>query len=162
QSHSAGPLQNAARAPGAGARAFRVELPRLAGSITYRVVSRSGESRRVPGGGSPPPAGGGVRGRGGAPPGSKRPPAPCPHAAPREAFEGSRVTLAITAAAPVRSVAVTWPEASKARSRVVPATVAPDDRTATVTLPADISGEYAVSLRDGDGLASRPEPPRRL
>ena len=35
-------------------------------------------------------------------------------------------------------------------------------RSATVALSADASGEYAVALRDAHGLASRPEPPRRV
>jgi hypothetical protein len=146
----------------AGARAFRAELPRLAGSITYRVVSQSGESRRFRVKVVPPPAVAAIAARVEPPAYTKRPAALARDPARIVAFEGSRVTLTITTAAPVRSVTVTWPEASKTGSQVVPAAVAADGRTASVTLPTEISGEYAVSLRDGDGLASRPEPPRRL
>ena len=47
-------------------------------------------------------------------------------------------------------------------SRTVGATLAADGTTATVTLPAEASGDYAIALRDEHGIVNRPEPPRRL
>src|SRR5262249_40384163 len=82
-----------------------------------------------------------------------------------EAWEGSRVTLTVTPSRPLRSAEVEWPyskAAGRAETRRVAATLGPDGRSATVSLPAEVSGRFAIALRDALGIASRPEPPRRL
>jgi hypothetical protein len=150
-------------------RAFSVVLPRLTDSLTYRVASRSGESRRFRVTAVAPPAVASIEARVEPPSYTRFPPFGVRNAARIEAWEDSRVRLTIKASAPVVAVEVAWPEpvaseSAKAEPRQarVAATIAADGRTATVALKADASGEYAVTLRDAHGLTSRPEPSRRL
>ena len=82
-----------------------------------------------------------------------------------DAWEGSRVTLNVTASRPVTAIDVVWPAAvenAKATpatpgSRKVAATRSADGKSGTATLAAEASGSFAVTLRDAHGLNSRPE-----
>ncbi len=147
-------------------RGFAIVLPRVAGTLTYRVVSRSGESRRFRVEAVAPPAISALKARVEPPAYTRLPAAPARDPARIEAWEGSRVVLTLAASTPIRSAEVSWPretpEGSKPEPRRVKAEVAADGRSATALVPADVSGEYTVALRDTHGLASRPEPPRRV
>ena len=144
------------------ARAFAAVVPKLMGDATYRVVSRSGESRKFRAKAVEPPVVKSVEARVEPPSYTKFPAVKARRPARVEALEGSRVTLTIEAAAPVASVEVAWPAPGKDKVETRPATVAPDGRSATLTLLADVSGLYRITLHDANGLVSRPEPPRRL
>jgi hypothetical protein len=151
-----------ATAPAPG-RAFSVVLPRLNGSMNYRVISGAGESRWYRVRAVEPPAVAAVTARVEPPGYTGRPPSIARDPARVEAWEGSRVTLTVTTTAPVRSAEVAWPgPAEEAGARRVAARVALDGRSATAVLSADASGGYAITLRDALGLSSRPGPPRRV
>jgi hypothetical protein len=140
-----------------GGRGFHATLPALSKSITYRVVSGSSASRSYTIRAVAPPAVVKLSARVEPPAYTGLPAAPGDPAR-LEAWEGSRVVLDITANRPVRAVAVDWPGSG----RPVAAVLQGDGKTARATLVAEQSGPFALSLRDADGLASRPEPPRRL
>src|SRR5262249_52370629 len=87
-----------------------------------------------------------------------------------DAWEGSRVTLNVTASRPVQSITLEWPAAAKdetaagtsTRTVAVAAALAADRNSGLATVEAEASGTYALVLRDAHGLRSRPEAPRRL
>lgn len=138
-------------------RAFHTRLPALNGAITYRVVSGSSASRSYTIRAVAPPSvvklSAWVE-----PPAYTGRPAASVDPARIEAWEGSKVVLDITASRPVRAVAVGWPGSG----RPVAAAVQGDGTRSRATLVAERSGPFALALRDADGLASRPESPRRL
>jgi hypothetical protein len=148
--------------------AFRATLPGLTGSLSYRVVagrSGEGESRWFRVEAVEPPAVSALAARVEPPSYTKFPARDARDPARVEAWEGSRVALTVTASRPLRSAEVEWPSSKpggRAESRRVAATLGPDGRSATVSLPAEVSGGFAVALLDTLGIVSRPEPPRRL
>ncbi len=151
-----------------GARGFALVLPRLAGSLTYRVVSGSGESRRYRVKAIAPPALSSISARVEPPSYTKLPASEPRDPARFEAWEDSRVTLTLKTTSPIRSAEVAWPQplvdgsTKKPEPKLVAATVAADGLSAKVVVSAEASGEYTIGLRDAYGLASRPEPPRRI
>jgi len=157
--------EGAARA--AGGRAFSASLPGLTGSLTYRVVGRSGESRRYRVTVVPPPAVASIAARVEPPAYTKLPAADARNPARIEAWEDSRVHLTVATTTPVTAAEIAWPakalkEGAKPEPRRVAATISADGRTATADVSADVSGGYSVSLRDAHGLTGRPEPSRRV
>ncbi len=89
-----------------------------------------------------------------------------------EAWQDSTITLTLKSTKPIQKAAVAWPQpaseevsssAEEPEPRIVSAK--PRDRdgtTWTVTVPAEVSGTFAVHLTDEFGIKSRPEPTRRL
>jgi hypothetical protein len=153
-----GPLRTAARS-------FAVTLPRLTGSLTYRVASGSALSRSYRVTAIEPPAVTALAA-------SVEPPAYTRLAVANvadpsgiDAWEGSRVTLNVTASRPVAAIDVEWPAAVKDApetpttpgARKVAATRSADGKSGTARLVAEASGPFAVTLRDAHGLNSRPE-----
>jgi hypothetical protein len=156
------------RAIPAPSRSFAVTLPRLTGSLLYRVRSGSAMSRTYRITAIEPPA---VRAIAAMvePPGYTRlPTVRVPDPNRIDAWEGSRVTLNVTASRPVQSIAVEWPAAAEdataasTSTRTVAAALAADRSSGLATIAAEASGTYALVLRDAHGLRSRPEAPRRL
>ncbi len=149
-------------------RAFSIVLPRLAGSLTYRVASASGESRGFRLTAIAPPAVTSITARVEPPSYTRLPGAIARDPARIEAWEDSRVTLTLATSSAVRAAEVSWPRrvevegSSKVEPKRIEATISADGRTATALLTADAPGEYTIALRDTHGLASRPEPPRRV
>ncbi len=146
---------------------FSVALPKVANTLTYRVVTRSGESRKHTITAVDPPTVATVAARVEPPSYTKFPAVEARNAARIEALEDSRVHLMIATAAPVHSVQVAWParasaDESKIETRTVAATVGRDGKSATIALPAEASGTYEIMLRDQHGLKNRPAPPRRV
>lgn len=143
---------------------FRATLPGVAGPLWYRVVaggSGEGESRRYSVLAVEPPAVVGLDLKIIAPDYMNLPPVVASDPRRVEAREGSRVRLEVTPSRPVRSVSVEWPVESGG-PRLVEAEVSANGLTASVTLPAEVSGAFSVGLLDRDGIASRPETPSRL
>jgi hypothetical protein len=146
-----------------GTSSFAVTLPRLAGSLIYRVGSGSALSRSYRITAIEPPAITALTA-------TVEPPAYTGLAAAKvakanriDAWESSRVTLHITASRLVKMITVEWPRPAadeadrrKANSPVA-AALAADGRSGTVTATAEASGPFAVTLRDAHGLSSRPE-----
>ncbi|HWE39706.1 MAG TPA: hypothetical protein VG406_24365 [Isosphaeraceae bacterium] len=148
-------------------RAFAVTLPRLTGSMAYRVVSGSAASRSSRVTALEPPAVAAVAVKVEPPAYTRLPVATAPDPGRIEAWEGSRVSLVVTASRPVREIAVDWPSATAsggepAGARRVVAALSAEGTGGTATVAAEASGTYAVTLRDAHGLVSRPETPRRL
>ena len=171
-------------------RSFLATLPRLPGSITYRVVSRSGESRRFRAEVIAPPSVAAISARVEPPLYTKMSAILARDATRFEAWEDSRVILTVTPSLPVISAEVTWPgeahaewgggarsivmghaaliqatgwvvESSSEAQRTI-MTLSDDGKTATATLTASKSGEYTIALKEVHGLKSRPEPSRRV
>src|SRR5262249_31342774 len=93
-----------------------------------------------------------------------------------DAWEGSRVTLNVTASRPVQAISIEWPAAagdetasrtststsSSTSTRKVAAALASDRNSGQATVGAEASGTCTLVLHDVHGLRSRPEAPRRL
>ncbi|SIO32490.1 hypothetical protein SAMN05444166_3793 [Singulisphaera sp. GP187] len=141
-----------------GTRAFSVTLPRLAGSLRYRIVSGSAVSRTFRIKAIEPPAVVAVEARVEPPAYTGLPPALARDPGRIEAWEGSRILLGISASRPVRAVEVGWPK----RLKPVAAVLGPDRKRALATLIAEESGPYTLALRDEEDLAGSVEPLRRL
>ena len=139
-------------------------LPRLARTITYRVVSGSVSSPHYRVTVVEPPAVAAITARVEPPAYTKLPVAVDREATRLEAFEGSRVTLDIESTSPVRSIEVNWPVegVESAAGQTLSATLTETLRGGSVAALAARSGPFAVSLCDQLGIASRPEAPRRL
>jgi hypothetical protein len=146
-----------------GIPSFAVTLPRLAGSLSYRVRSGSALSRSYRITAIEPPAIAALTA-------TVAPPAYTGLAAVKiinpnriDAWEASQVTLNINASRPVKAITVEWPRPAAdagekpKENRPVAAALAADGKSGTVTVTAEASGPFAVTLRDGHGLSSRPE-----
>jgi hypothetical protein len=142
---------------------FAVTLPRLAGSLIYRVGSSSALSRSYRITAIEPPAIATLTAM-------VEPPAYTGLAAAKatnpnriDAWESSRITLNMTASRPVKAITVEWPSSARDEGdrrkeySPVAATLAADGKSGTVTVTAEASGPFAVTLRDAHGLSSRPE-----
>ncbi len=146
------------------ARDFAVTLPGLARSISYRVKSGGASSRRYQVTVLEPPSLTSIAARVEPPAYTKIPAAMARDPAQIDAFEGSRVTLDFSTTRPVRSIAVDWPTERDQwpGSDAVAASLAGDGTRGSVTLTAERSGPYTISLRDAHGIASRRESPRHV
>lgn len=140
------------------ARLFAMAMPKLTGSFDYRVkVGRVAESRWFRVEVVVPPSIARLSARV-EPPGYTRYSAFNVREPNRiEAWEDSRVTLTIHASAPVRSIEVAWPN-----HRYTSAILDPSGLSGVISLAAEASGEYSIALRGANGLASRPDRPRRV
>lgn len=156
---------------GSGSHSFSVVLPKVAASLSYRVVSRSGESRKYRVTAAEPPAVKAIVARVEPPSYTKFPAVDIKNPARIDAFEESRVALTVTGTRPVVAGRLSWPGsppdgASTPSTKPVMMTVdlTPNSEGAIVAkdLPAVMSGDYELRLRDALGLWSRPERPRRL
>ena len=143
-------------------RAFRAVLPRLAGSIDYRVVSRSGESRRFRAEAIAPPSVAAISARVEPPAYTKMPASVARDPSRIEAWEDSRVTLTVAPNVSVTSAEVIWPSETKRDGQHQAMTLSLDGKTAFAALKASKAGEYTFNLKESHGLMSRPEPSRRL
>lgn len=141
-----------------GARAFSVTLPRLAGSLQYRIISGSAVSRSFRIKAIEPPSVVAVEARVEPPAYTGLPPTLARDSGRIEAWEGSRITLGVSVSRPVVAVEVGWPK----RLKPVAAVLGPDRKRASATLVAEESGPYTLSLRDEQGLPGSLEPLRRL
>ncbi len=149
-------------------RRYAIVLPRLARSISYQVASVSVKSKQYTVKVVEPPAVAEIKARVEPPAYTKRPAASALDPSRIEAFEGSRVTLEITASRAVRSIEVEWPqgndegEASTAGKLAATLELESGGRGGKLSVEAVRSGPYTVSLCDGLGILSRPEPLRRV
>ena len=159
------PVEEASAASTA-TRSFAVTLPRLTGSLNYRVASGSALSRSYRITALEPPAVAALAA-------TVEPPAYTRLAVVKvadpsriEAWEGSRVTLNVAASRPVTAINVAWPAAvenakqpatTTSGSRTFAASLGADGKSGTATIAAEASGAFAVTLRDAHGLNSRPE-----
>jgi DNA repair exonuclease SbcCD ATPase subunit len=144
------------------ARRFTLTMPRVGGTIEYRVTSGPASSRRHRITALEPPAAGSIAARIEPPAYTGRTAGQARDPARIEAFEGSRVTLEIAATRPVRSVEVGWPGETGKPSASMPATLADGGRRASVSVVAMASGPYSLEMRDEHGIGSRPDDTRRL
>ncbi len=148
-------------------RTFRLTVPRLAESIRYRVVVDSEASRRHEITALEPPAVATVAAKVEPPSYTRLPIAPAKNPSRIEAWEGSRVTIAMTANQPLKSARLEWPaigerqSSGRAATSIVPLE-SRDGLTWTATVPAVASGNYGFAMEESHGLRNRPEPPRRL
>jgi hypothetical protein len=101
----------------AATRGFAATLPAIARSLTYRVASGSGVSRRFLVTAVEPPAIASLSARVEPPAYTKLPAATARNPGRIEAWEGSRVVLNISANEPVRAIEVDWPSDSSLSPR---------------------------------------------
>ncbi len=137
------------------AGSFALTLPRIAGSMGYRVASGGVISRRYRITAVEPPAIAALAARIEPPAYTKLPAYLARDPRRIEALEGSRVTLEITANKPVRSIDLEWPAEKDKPAEQLAAELTSEGGVGAVTAVARDSGPYAVSLRDGHGIASR-------
>ncbi|WP_406698518.1 hypothetical protein V5E97_06515 [Singulisphaera sp. Ch08] len=141
-----------------GPRAFSVTLPRLAGSLRYRVISGSAVSRSFRIKAIEPPSVVAVEARVEPPAYTGLPTALARDPRRIEAWEGSRISLDVSASRPITAVEVGWPK----RPQPVAAVLGADRKRASAMVIAEESGPYTISLRDEQGLSGSLEPLRRL
>jgi hypothetical protein len=157
----------------ASTRSFSVTLPRVPGSLAYRVASGSAQSRRHRITAVEPPAVASLSATVEPPAYTRLPAATTTDPARIEAWEDSRITLRVAANKPVRAVGVEWPVSPTqagsdsrveptASSRFLAMTPSADGKAWSATLDAEASGTFAFQLKDEYDLRNRPEPPRRL
>ena len=151
----------------ATARQFAVTLPRVAGSLTYRVESGPAASRPHAIQAVEAPAVASLSARVEPPSYTKLPAAPARDPARVEAWEDSRITLEVAANKPLAKVEVSWPKAAsnseeKAASKAFPLSPSADGRRWAATVVADASGPFAFAMEDEYRIANRPEAPRRI
>jgi hypothetical protein len=145
-----------------GRRGFSLTLPIVSRSMSYRVRCGSAVSRRYQITAVEPPAVATFTASVEPPAYTKRPPKLVRDPNQIEAFEGSKVTLHVTANRPLRSLEVEWPDASGKLSGPIAAVMLSDGASARSFHFAEASGPFTLMLRDEFGNASRPEPARRL
>ena len=147
-------------------RDYAITLPRLARSIWYRVESGSAKSPLYNIKVVEPPAVGAIVARVEPPAYTKLPATVAADASRIDAFEGSKVTLAINASRVVRSIEVEWPvaavDAESAQAGRFAAGIETSGRGGSLAVDAVRSGPYAVWLRDEHGITNRPDQPRRV
>ena len=149
----------------AATRSFAVTLPRLTGSLTYRVASGSALSRSYRITAIEPPAVTALAATVEPPAYTRLAVANLADPSRIDAWEGSRVTLNVTASRPVTAIDVEWPAAVENEketpttpgARKVAATRSADGKSGTATLAAEASGSFAVTL----ARRARPEQPAR-
>ena len=145
-----------------GVRSFAVTLPRLMGSLAYRVASGSTLSRSYRITAIEPPAVAALKATIESPAYTRLAVANIADPGRIDAWEGSQVTLNVTASRPVTAIEVEWPAAVEKEntpaSRRLTATLAADGKSGIATVAAEASGPFAVTLHDAHGLVSRPEP----
>jgi hypothetical protein len=155
------------QAQASSTRTFRLTVPRLAESIGYRVVVDSEASRRHAITAIEPPAVASVSAKLEPPSYTKLRASTAKNPARIEAWEGSRVTIAMTANQPLKSARLEWPaigevhSSGRASTSIVPLE-SRDGLTWTATVPAVASGNYGFAMEESHGLKNRPEPARRL
>jgi hypothetical protein len=149
---------------------FGVALQSLSRSIFYRVTSGGASSRQYHVKVLEPPVLVAIAATVELPAYTKLPVAVARDPARIDAFEGSRVTFEFTTSRPVRSIEIEWPKepgkrddvAAGVRAATAKASLASDRTHGSVTLTAEASGPYSVSLSDEHSITSRPESPRRV
>ena len=148
-----------------GQRTFAVTLSRLTGSLTYRAVASGDASRRHRITAIDRPAIASLKAQVEPPSYTKRSSTPARDATRIEAWEDSRVTLAIEASRPLEQAELIWPvtagpttsKSGAAPSRVVALTPGDDAKTWSATVVAEASGPFAIRLRDEYNLENKPD-----
>ncbi len=151
-------------------QAFTVTLPRLTGSLRYRALIGEDSSRRHQIKAVEPPAVDSLKAHVEPPPYTKRSGATARDPARIEAWEDSLVTLEIEATRPLKQAEVTWPvmrpdgesTSGSASSRVASLKLGDDGKRWSATVMAELSGTYALMLRDEYDLVNPPEAMRRV
>ena len=149
----------------AGSRGFRLRLPRIAGTIRYRVMAGSAEGIRHTITAVVPPSVAAISALVRPPSYTKRAESLAKNPARIEAWEGSKIDLRMTANKPIASARLEWPDAGASSSRATGSVslVSRDGGTTwAATVPADVSGNYSFALVDEHKIASAAEIPRRL
>lgn len=144
------------------ARRFTMTIPRLGATIEYQVTSGGVSSRRYRITALEPPAVAAISARVEPPAYTGKPAFVAPDPARIEAFEGSRVTLDVSATRPVRTVEVGWPGEGGTPGPMGTATIVDGGRRASASAMAVASGPYSVAMRDEHGMASRLDDSRRV
>ena len=139
-------------------QSFSTTLPRVSGSFAYKVVGGAIESRTYRIEAVEPPRIASLEAKVEPPAYTKFPAFVARDPARVEAWEGSRVTLKISASRPAQAIEVDWPRVKEP----VPASLAADHRSGSASAVAEQSGGFSVRIKDEQGLASRAETPRRL
>ena len=113
-----GKTRRTAMEPASGEeRGFTASLPRLSGTVSYRVVSPSAESRRFSAQAIAPPSVASASAKVEPPAYTKMPATVLRDASRIVAFEDSRVTLTVTPSVPAVSAEVAWPGETKVVTR---------------------------------------------
>ncbi|MDB5348765.1 MAG: hypothetical protein JWN86_12 [Planctomycetota bacterium] len=150
----------------ADSRTFRLTVPRLAETVRYRVVTDAAESRKHRLTAVEPPAIATLVAGVEPPAYTKLPAFPARNPARIEAWEGSTITISLTANKPLKTARIDWPAAPEARSAAEKtssvALGSKDGTRWTAKVPAAVSGNYTFVLEDEYRIPNRPEPPRRL
>ncbi|WP_435008846.1 hypothetical protein P12x_000095 [Tundrisphaera lichenicola] len=142
-----------ARAPGSTPeRSYEATLPRVAGSLSYRVTTEAARSRAYRVTAVEPPRVSKIAARVEPPAYTQLPPGPARDPSRIEAVEGSTIVLSVETNTPVESIELNWPEVAK------PIALTPAGKGMTATLRAEASGSYVLTpRRDRNGLDGPPE-----
>ena len=146
----------------ATARRFGVTLPRVAGSLTYRVTSGPAVSRSHAIKAVEAPAISALSARVDPPTYTNISSSMARDSSRIEAWEDSRIALEIAANKPLTRVEVSWPKAGpdeKAASKTVALTPSTDGKHWSATVLADVSGPFTFAMEDEYQIANRPEAP---
>jgi len=154
----------------ASGKTFAVTLPKLAESLSYRVIFGSNTSRLHQINAIEAPAVTSLKAYIEPPPYTKRPGAPALDPLRLEAWEDSRITLNLEGNRSLKQVDVIWPApetkgeslTGEAPSQTVSLNQTADGRRWATTVVAAASGPFTFRLRDQYDLESPPAAPHRL
>jgi hypothetical protein len=143
----------------ATARGFETTLPRLAGSVSYRVSTDATRSRAYQVTAIDPPMICEISALIEPPNYTKLPPSKAKDPARIEALEGSRIVLSFQSCMPFRKAGLTWPSLPPAKPREVEVPSSNGMKHATITAEAEASGPFVLTLREDvhHNLDGRPE-----
>jgi hypothetical protein len=147
---------------------FTSTLPRLTGSLRYRVTTAETQSRRHAISAVAPPAVTALSIKVEPPAYTRITPAIIKDPARIEAWEGSRIIVHLTTNKAVDRASIEWPgepstKTSQGRSNLVPMSgTGPSGRQWNAILIAKATGHYTFTLRDAYKISNFPEPNRRV
>ena len=143
----------------ASSRGFETTLPRLSGSMSYRVSTTSARSRAYTVTAVEPPKACEFSARIEPPSYTKLPPSTAKDPSRIEALEGSRVVLTFESCAPFRKAELIWPSLPPAKPREVEVPSSNGMKHATITAEAEASGPFVLTLLQSykHNLDGRPE-----
>ena len=127
-------------------KGFTVTLPRLAGSIRYRVATDLASSRFYAVDAIEPPKSCEFAARVEPPAYTKLPPIDAKDPSKVEAPEGSRVVLSFYSCTPFRDLELTWPTSPPSGPKKVAGKPSGDWKHATIAFDAEASGPFVLTL----------------
>jgi hypothetical protein len=133
---------------GSDQRVFAASVPKLVDSCRYRVATTSATSRAFQISAVSPPEPCEFSARIEPPSYTKLPPSDAKDPAKLEAIEGSRVVLSFYSCSPFRKIELDWPIGPSGAPKRIEQPPWNDRKHATLTLDAEATGPFVLTLRD--------------